>query len=88
MAENTRTTTELKLRPYEDWPSCDGSPRPRKAAPEFAQVVARGVVTVFLDPIANEDFPVSPKCDSPLFWEIAEPGSTGKYVCHHCVEVD
>jgi hypothetical protein len=20
-------------------------------------------------------------------WEIAEPGSEGKYVCHHCVEV-
>jgi hypothetical protein len=33
-----------------------------------------------------EEFPFSNKCDSPLFWEIAEPGSEGKYVCHHCVE--
>jgi hypothetical protein len=38
-------------------------------------------------PIARDEFPFSAKCDSPLFWQIAEPGSEGKYVCHHCVEV-
>jgi hypothetical protein len=83
-----RLTTQLKLRPYRDWPPCDGKPRPRDVPPEFAQAVERGTVNVLLDPIANNDFPFAVKCDSPLFWEIAESESKGKYVCCHCVEVD
>jgi hypothetical protein len=43
-------TTELKLRPYRDWPSCDGKPRPRYVPPELFQAVERGTITVFLDP--------------------------------------
>ncbi len=56
--------------------------------PEFANAVERGTITVFLDPVTSDEFPFLTKCDSPLFWEIAEPGSEGKYVCRHCVEVD
>jgi len=81
-------TIELKLRPYHEWPPCDGQPRPHEVPPEFAQPVARGMVTVFIDPIASKDFPFPVKCDSPLFWKMAEPWCEGKYVCHHCVEVD
>jgi hypothetical protein len=83
-----KLTTELKLRPYREWPSCDGSLRPRDVPAELAPAVERGTIAVFLDPIAGDKFPFSTKCDSPLFWEIAEPGSKGKYVCRHCVEVD
>jgi hypothetical protein len=82
-----KPTTQLKMRPYRDWPSCDGKSRPRYVPPELFQAVEGGTITVFLDPIARDRFPFSTKCDSPLFWEIAEPGSEGKYVCHHCVEV-
>ena len=88
MVKNKRMTTELKLRPYADWPACDGGPRPRPVPPHLTEAVARGVITVFLDPISSDEFPFAVKCDSPLFWEIAEPGSKGKYVCHHCVEVN
>ena len=88
MAENERMTTQLKLRPYQDWPQCDGSVRPKEPRPEFAPIIARGIVTVYLDPIANADFPFSRRCDSPLFWEIAEPWCEKKYVCQHCVEVN
>ena len=82
-----KLTTQLKLRPYHEWPSCDGKPRPSEVPLHFAKAVERGTITVFLDPIASDKFPFSNKCDSPLFWEIAEPGSEGKYVCQHCVEV-
>jgi hypothetical protein len=82
-----RLTTKLKLRPYRDWPSCDGRQRPSDVPPHLAKAVERGTITVFLDPIARDDFQFATKCDSPLFWEIAEPGSEGKYVCRHCVEV-
>jgi hypothetical protein len=87
MDERMKPTTQLKLRPYRDWPSCDGNPRPSDAPAYLAKALERGTITVFFDPIASDSFPFSNKCDSPLFWEIAEPGSEGKYVCHHCVEV-
>jgi hypothetical protein len=82
-----KPTTQLKLRPYREWPSCDGNLRPSDVPPHLAQAVERGTITVFLDPVASDKLPFSNKCDSPLFWEIAEPGSEGKYVCQHCVEV-
>jgi hypothetical protein len=82
-----KLTTQLKLRPYREWPSCDGKPRPSDVPPHLAHAVERGTIAVFLDPIANDDFPFSNKCGSPLFWKIAEPDSEGKFVCSHCVEV-
>jgi hypothetical protein len=88
MDERMKLTTQLKVRPYREWPSCDGRPRPSEGPPSLAAALERGTITVFLEPLAPEEFPFSNKCDSPLFWEIAEPGSVGKYVCHHCVEVD
>jgi hypothetical protein len=83
-----KVTTQLKLRPYHEWPSCDGSQRPREVPAGLSRAVERGKITVFLEPIASEDFPFPTKCDSPLFWKIAESSIEGKYVCHHCVEVD
>jgi hypothetical protein len=88
MDERMKLTTQLKLRPYRDWPSCDGKPRPAEAPDWLTQPLERGTITVLLDPVAREEFPFSNKCDSPLFWKIAEPGSEGKFVCCHCVEVE
>jgi hypothetical protein len=52
------------------------------------QSAATAMETWFLEePISRDEFPFSTKCDSPLYWEIAEPGSEGKHVCHHCVAV-
>ena len=60
--------------------------------PELAKILERGTITVVADPIENKGqwseggiYPL-PKCDSPLFWRIAEPDIVG-YVCHHRVEV-
>jgi hypothetical protein len=48
-----KPTTQLKMRPYRDWPSCDGKSRPRYVPPELFQAVEGGTITVFLDPIAR-----------------------------------
>ena len=85
-------TTQLKLRPDREWPPCDGHPRPA-VWPALAKILERGTITVVSDPIDNKGewseggiYPL-PKCDSPLFWRIAEPDIVG-FVCHHCVEVN
>lgn len=88
MDERMKPTTQLKVRPYSDWPPCDGNPRPSNAPAWLAEAMERGTITVFLDPISSREFRFSNKCDSPLFWGIAESGSKGGYVCCHCVEVD
>jgi len=89
--DEMKPTTELKLRPYHEWPPCDGHPRPA-VFPELAKILERGTITVFLDPIENDYLPkpdssALPRCDRPLFWAIAEPRLRG-WVCHHCIEVN
>ena len=88
----TEKTTTLKLRPYHEWPPCYGHPWPA-VWPALARILERGTITVVSDPIENKGqwseggfFPL-PKCDSALFWKIAESDIIG-YVCHHQVEVN
>lgn len=89
MSGNAPMTTRLKLRPYREWPPCDGHARPA-IWPALAKILERGTITVASDPIENKGqseggIYALPKCDSALFWRIAEPDLVG-YVCLHCVE--
>jgi hypothetical protein len=82
-------TTRLRLRPSCEWPPCDGHPRPA-VFPELLKILERGTITVFADPIENNgliksDTSALPKCDSPLFWAIAEPDLKG-WICQHCID--
>ncbi len=92
MSESTRMTTRLKLRPYREWPLCDGHPRP-DVWPALAKILERGTITVVSDPIENKGqrseggIHALPKCDSAWFWRIAEPDLVG-YVCLHCMEMN
>ncbi len=90
--EFTRTM-QLKLRPYCEWPPCDGHPR-LAVWPELLKILQRGTITVYIDAVENNGqrgagnvFAPFPKCDSPLFWAIAEPELRG-WICQHCVEVN
>lgn len=88
----TEKTITLKLRPYHEWPACYGHPNPEPAVfPALARIVERGTITVVADPVENANPPSAggiwplPKCDSPLFWRIAEPDIIG-YVCLHFLQ--
>ena len=92
--DGTEKTTTLKLRPYDEWPPCYGHPKPDPAVfPALAKILERGTITVVADPVENKGqsseggIYMLPKCDSSLFWRIAEPDLTG-YICHHCIEVN
>lgn len=92
--DGTEKLTTLKLRPFDEWPDCYGHPKSDPANfPALGRILERGTITVVADPIENTDPPsvggiyALPKCDSPLFWRIAEPDMLG-YICHHCIEVN
>jgi hypothetical protein len=88
--DGTEKTITLKLRPYHEWPLCYGHPKP-DVFPALAKILERGTITVVTDPIENKGqwseggIYALPKCDSPLFWRIAEPDLVG-YVCRHFLE--